>query len=187
MIMSETFCKKQRFSSSGEKVFLQQEIKYHSVWHENEHYWREIIIHSIRGEVNQPNMDQEDQFAMFEDGFIETTIETKLNWFIQDMVSYEIDLSTIEKVIKVIGLMYCISVSKIQQILLLAKSKCEELIEYGQANQLSQEAALNEESKTQSYHLEKQISESRQSFVTKEEYEAKGHHDLPAKVEEDKT
>lgn len=123
MIMSETFCKKTRFGEGDGKIFLQQEIKYHSVWQDNERYWREIIIHSIRGEVNRATLNQEEIESLFMDDFIETTVETKLNWFIHDMVSYEIDLSTIERIIKVVALMYCINPEKISQMLLYAKSK----------------------------------------------------------------
>ena len=171
MIMSETFFKKQCYDEGDEKIFLQQEIKYHSVWQDNERYWREIIIHSIRGEVNGPNMSEEDLKSLFKDNFIEITVETKLNWFVQDMVSYEIDLSTIENIIKVIALMYCVSDDKVSQILLLAKAKCEERIEYGRSNQLSSMAALNEESETQSLLIEKDIKESDEEAKIKIEEE----------------
>jgi len=105
MIMSETFCKKPQFGINDEKLYLQSEIKYHSVWQNNEAYWREIIIHSIREEVNgsyaQNNLDD-----LLNEDDIKRTVETKLNWFIHDMVSYEIDLETIENIVKVIALMY---------------------------------------------------------------------------------
>lgn len=102
-------------------------------------------------------MSEEELKALYDEGFIETTVETKLNWFIHDMVSYEIDLSTIERIIKVVALMYCIPSEKINQMLLYAKSKCEERIEYGISNQISGTAALNEESENHSFLLEKEM------------------------------
>ena len=159
MIMSETFWKKQNYADSDEKVYLQQEIKFHSVWHDNEEYWREIIIHSIREEINRIDSN-EALNSIFEDEYIETIVETKLTWFVNDMVSYEIDLSAIESIIKVIALMYWVDDDKVSQILLLAKSKCEERIQYGQSNQLGIGAALNEVSETESLLIEKEIGEN---------------------------
>ena len=93
--MSETFCKKSNYSNEDEKIFLQSEIKYHSVWHNNENYWREIIIHSIREEVNGNNAVDNIE-GLLDTKDLSEIVETKLNWFIHDMVSYEIDLQTIE-------------------------------------------------------------------------------------------
>ena len=76
------------------------------------------------------------------------------------MVSYEIDLSAIECIIKVIALMYWVSDDIVSQILLLAKSKWEERIQYGQSNQIGTGSALNEISETESLLIEKEIGEN---------------------------
>lgn len=126
---------------------------------------------------------------MFEDNFLETTVETKLTWFIHDMVSYEIDLSIIENIIKVISLMYCVSDDKISQILLLAKSKCEERNEYGQSNQLGASSALNELSETESMLIEQDIKNSNEEAKLKleEEKNIQGDRKNTIDCEENKT
>jgi hypothetical protein len=77
---------------------------------------------------------------------ISKVVETKLNWFICDMISYEIELSSIERIVKCVSFMYSLRSKIISQILLLAKSKCEERMQYGESNQIGGGAAISEAS-----------------------------------------
>lgn len=183
MIMSETFSK--RSANQEGKTFLQKEIKYHKVWSDNELYWREIIIHSIRREINGPNMCGDQLEALFEEGFIEATVENKITWFIHDMVSYEITLGAIERVSRVISDMYGVSLPTLRQIMLLAKAKCEERSEYGFSNQINSSAALNEESETHSILIERDLKESNEETKIKIEEEKSMQGERKNTIEEE--
>lgn len=182
MIMSETFCKKLGYGSDDSKLFLQSEIKYHSIWQDNENYWRGIIIHSIREEINSNNVSADDLDDLLNEDDVMKTVETKLNWFVHDMISYEINLSSIENIIKSIALMYCLPEVSTTQILLFAKSKWEERLEYGFSDQVNEGAALNEVSINESILIEKEIEQDSEEAKLKLEEEKSMQGDNQYKI-----
>lgn len=108
MIMSDTFCYQ---IDQTNKVFLHSSIKYHPMWQNND-YWVEVIIHSIREEINKNSINPEDIQDILNPDDVMSIVETKLNWFIHNMVSFHIGFNNIQSIVRTIAMMYCLPESR---------------------------------------------------------------------------
>ncbi len=114
MIFSESFFYVEE--GGGEKQALQEYMKEPQLFRDNVDYWKLCVIFSIRSSLaddeessNQGSENNSAYSVPFTQDEISSSVELKMIWYLNEMLSYDIDVDQISLIVDLISNMYGLS------------------------------------------------------------------------------